>query len=85
MIGNTEIALSDIPKALEILVNADCESFNDLFNELTNNTKKGKSIIRNIFDSVHHDSEYNSFLDGMMQKHKEKIIIDEVEFIDENY
>lgn len=85
MIGNTEITLSDIPKAFEILVNADCESFNDLFNEITNNTKKGKFIIRNIFDSVHHDSEYNSFLDGMMQKHKEKTIIDEVEFIDENF
>ena len=70
---------------MEIVRNTECGILNVLFNRITNNTNKGKFIIRNIFDSVHHDSEYNSFLDGMMQKHKEKTIIDEVEFIDENF
>ena len=68
-----------VPEFLSIIVKADVDDFIDLMKEVTHNTKKGKTIINDILDSVQYNSKYNAFLDDMLKKHTDKQVIDEEE------
>jgi hypothetical protein len=80
IIGDNEIDTESIPEFLDTLSCAPSEDLEALMKEVSYNTTAGKDIITKIIDSIRHEKEYNSFLDGMMSKNTEKQVIDEVEF-----
>jgi hypothetical protein len=72
-----EINSRSIPSILDEIATIPTPEFIALFNEIVHSTKKGYEEIGSIISKGERETDYNDFLDDMMGKQEDKMLIDE--------